>query len=492
MASSQFNRHDQRPDTGRNRWPMRLQDRTERVIADLRPQAPCRPPQRSVRSLDERMTELCTPGISVAVIDNFEVAWAESFGVRKIGDRAAVQPDTPFQAASVSKPVFALAVMRLCQDKRIDLDADIRTYLKSWQVPESDDGWVPRINLRQLLSHTAGTTVHGFPGYPAGGSLPSIVQILDGAPPANTSPIFVDLIPGMQFRYSGGGTIAQLAVTDVVGLPFPDLMRELVLAPLGMENSGFEQPPPPILADRAAVGHPVSGVPIPDGWHVFPEMGAAGLWTTAGDLARLGRALMRGLRGEPLGLGLSRESLAAMLRPQLPDETKGGEFVGLGWFCTGEGDAFSFGHGGSNHGFLAGLRLYPATGQGAAVMINSNQGWPLLEELFHSIEREYGWPTAPQATGNASTAPGLDAFDGTYRDGAGRVFRIERTGEKLLLWVGDQDPVRLTSSSHGVLSAQTPQIKVRVVSTYEAPPAIILTQGGRTFQGFKLAEEVYG
>src|SRR6266446_10698071 len=105
-------------------------------------------------------------------------------------------------------------------------------------------------NLRQLLSHTAGTTVHGFPGYPAGGSLPSIVQILDGAPPANTSPIFVDLIPGMQFRYSGGGTtIAQLAVTDVVGLPFPDLMRELVLAPLGMENSGFEQPPPPILAD---------------------------------------------------------------------------------------------------------------------------------------------------------------------------------------------------------------------------------------------------
>src|SRR5260370_12936479 len=121
MASSQFNRHDHRPDTGRNRWSMRLQDRIERVIADLRPQAPCRPPQRSMRSLDERMTELCTPGISVAVIDNFEVAWAESFGVRKMGDRAAVQPDTPFQAASVSKPVFELAVMRLCQDKRIYL-----------------------------------------------------------------------------------------------------------------------------------------------------------------------------------------------------------------------------------------------------------------------------------------------------------------------------------------------------------------------------------
>jgi CubicO group peptidase (beta-lactamase class C family) len=446
-----------------------------------------------VRSLAERMTELCAPGISVAVIENFEVAWASSFGILKMGDRAAVQPDTPFQAASISKAVFALAVMRLCQDKRLDLDADIRTYLKSWQLPESDGGWVPSINLRQLLSHTAGTTVQGFPGYPAGCSLPSLVQILDGAPPANTSPIFVDLIPGMQFRYSGGGTtIAQLVVTDAVGLPFPDLMRELILAPLGMGDSGFEQPPLRILADRAAAGHPVSGIPIPDGWHVYPEMGAAGLWTTAGDLAHLGGALMRGLRGELTSLGLSRESLAAMLRPQLPDETKGGEFVGLGWFCQGEGDAFRFGHGGWNHGFVAELRLYPASGQGAAVMINSNQGWPLLEELFHAIEREYGWPTATQATGDSSTPPGLDPFDGTYRDSAGRVFRIEKTGEKFLLWVGDQDPIRLASSSDGVLCAQTPRIKVRVVSTSEAPPVITLAQGGRTFHAVKLAEEVPG
>jgi CubicO group peptidase (beta-lactamase class C family) len=335
--------------------------------------------------------------------------------------------------------------------------------------------------------------VQGFPGYPAGGSLPSLVQILDGAPPANTSPIFVDLIPGMQFRYSGGGTtIAQLVVTDAVGLPFPDVMRELILAPLGMRDSGFEQPPLRILADRAAAGHPVSGIPIPEGWHVYPEMGAAGLWTTAGDLAHLGGALMRGLRGELTSLGLSRESLAAMLRPQLPDETKGGEFVGLGWFCQGEGDAFRFGHGGWNHGFVAELRLYPASGQGAAVMINSNQGWPLLEELFHAIEREYGWPTATQATGDSSTPPGLDPFDGTYRDSAGRVFRIEKTGEKFLLWVGDQDPIRLASSSDGVLCAQTPRIKVRVVSTSEAPPVITLAQGGRTFHAVKLAEEVPG
>ena len=464
--------------------------RINRVTADLRPQGPSRLPQRSVRTLGARMHELGTPGVSIAVIENFEVAWSSGFGIRKMGERAEVEPDTPFQAGSISKPVFALAVMRLYQNKRIDLDADIRTYLKSWQMPEGDDGWAPKVNLRQLLSHTAGTTVHGFPGYPAGGPWPSLTQVLDGAPPANTPPIFVDLIPGMQFRYSGGGTtIAQLAVTDLVGLAFPDLMRELVLAPLGMKDSSYEQPPSSTLVDRAAAGHPLNGIPTPDGWHVYPEMAAAGLWTTAGDLARLGAALMRGQRGEITDLGLSRESLAAMLRPQLPDQPIGSDFVGLAWFCTGDGDAFRFGHAGGNHGFVANLSLYPATGQGAAVMINSNQGWPLIEELLASIEREYCWPAMAQATSDTSIA---DQLAGTYRDSTNRVFRIEQVGGRLLLRVGDQDPIRLMPSSNGVLSAQILQIKVRLAPTSEGPPAITLTQGGRTFEAIKVPEEPHG
>lgn len=464
--------------------------RIDRVIAGLRPQGPSRPAQQRVRTLDDRMRELRTPGVSLAVIDNFDLVWASGFGIRKMGERAAVRSDTPFQAGSISKPVFALAVMRLCQDKRVDLDADIGPYLRSWQMPEGDDGWTPRINLRQLLSHSAGTTVHGFPGYPAGGPWPSLPQILDGAPPANTPPIFVDLIPGMQFRYSGGGTtIAQLAVTDLVGSPFPELMRELVLAPLGMEDSSYEQPPPSSLADRAAIGHPLNGIPTPDGWHVYPEMAAAGLWTTASDLARLGVALMRGLRGESTGLGLSQESLAAMLRPQLPDQTKGSEFVGLGWYCAGDGDAFRFGHAGGNHGFLANLRLHPASGQGAAVMINSNQGWPLIEELLAAIEREYGWPAMAQTTTDTSIAAQLV---GTYRDSADRVFRIEQAGAELLLRVGDQHPIRLTPSSNGVLSSQIPQVTVRLAPTSRGSPAITLTQGGKTFDAIKVPAEAHG
>jgi hypothetical protein len=176
-----------------------------------------------------------------------------------------------------------------------------------------------------------------------------------------------------------------------------------------------------------------------------------------------------------------------MLRPQLPDQSEGREFVGLGWFCAGEGDAFRFGHAGADHGFLADLRLYPATGQGAAVMLNSNQGWPLLEELPQAVEREYRWPIAAQTRSDTSTPVHLA---GAYRDNAGRVFRVEQAGDRFLLWVGDQDPIRLILSSDGVLSAQMPQIKVRLAHGGEGSPAITLTQGGKTFEAVKISEEL--
>ncbi|HEY0852018.1 MAG TPA: serine hydrolase domain-containing protein [Bradyrhizobium sp.] len=460
--------------------------RIGRITADLRRQSPCPPGQSSSRTLGERMAELGTPSASVAVIDNFEVAWARGFGVRKQGEPAPVLADTPFQTGSVSKAVFAVAAMRLAQDKRIDLDADVRFYLKSWRLPHGDDGWQPKITLRQLLSHTAGTTVHGFPGYPAGAPVPSLPQVLDGTPPANTQAVYVDLIPGFQFRYSGGGTtIAQLAMTEVVGRPFTELMRELVLAPLAMEDSSYEQPPPSRIADRAALAHPLSAVPAAGGWNVYPEMAAAGLWTTARDVARLGVAVMRGLHGETSRLGLSQESLSEMVRPQLPDHVAGTDFVGLGWYCFGEGGAFRFGHAGWNHGFVADARFYPVTGQGSVVIINSNQGWPLIEELIKSMEREYRWPMPAQAAGETLPAT---AIAGTYRDNCDRIFQLRHTNGKLLLQIGDQDAIGLSPGPNGDFSAKVPQISLRLAPNGDGPPGLRLTQGGKTFEAARIAD----
>lgn len=462
--------------------------RIERVIADLRPQAPCRAGQKSIRTLGERMAELGTPGASVAVIDDFELAWARGFGIRKQGEAEPVVVDTPFQVGSISKPVFALAAMRLSQDRRIDLDADVRDYMKSWRLPGGDAGWVPKISLRQLLSHTAGTTVHGFRGYPGGWPVPSLPQVLDGAAPAYPLPVYVDLIPGLQFRYSGGGTsIAQLAVTDVIGSPFAELMRELVLAPLGMMDSSYEQPPPPRLADRAAWAHPFNAMPLPGGWHVYPEMAAAGLWSTARDIARLGIDILRGLRGEVSRLGLSRESLSEMVRPPFPNHVPGTDFVGLGWFCFGERGAFRFGHAGWNHGFLADARFYPATGQGAVVIVNSNQGWPLLEELIKSLEREYRWPMPAPVASEAATVTGIE---GTYRDNAGRIFQLRRMDGNFLLQIGDQDAIAVTSGSNGVFSAKLPQMSLRVAPAADGALTIHLTQGGKTFEAIRIPDRL--
>jgi CubicO group peptidase (beta-lactamase class C family) len=229
------------------------------------------------------------------------------FGTLAAGAEVATA-STPFQCGSICKPVFALAVMKLAEIGTIDLDADVNEYLTSWRLP-ANDGWQPRVSLRQLLSHTAGTSVHGFPGYPASGPWPTLSQTLQGIPPANNQPIVVDVLPGTQFRYSGGGTtIAQQVVTDVTRRAFPELMRELILDPVGMTDSSFEQPPAPAFVKRAAKSHIWNGTETPGGYHVYPEMAAAGLWTTAPDLALLGVEVMQALRGNSSKLGLSAET----------------------------------------------------------------------------------------------------------------------------------------------------------------------------------------
>ena len=207
------------------------ENRIADLLQDLRPESLC-----STHSLAERMRQLFTPGVSIALIDDFELGWAGGFGTQRRGEENAVSADTLFQAASISKPVFALAVMRLAKSRKIDLDADVNDYLVSWRVPEHR-GWQPRVTLRQLLSHTAGMTEHGFAGYPTSEPWPTLTEVLDGIPPANNLPIVVDLLPGLQARYSGGGMIvAQQVVTDVSGRSMPELMRELVLDPLQMTS----------------------------------------------------------------------------------------------------------------------------------------------------------------------------------------------------------------------------------------------------------------
>jgi len=167
------------------------------------------------------MAELHVLGVSITVIHNGEIEWARGFGVTRVGGPAVTQ-GTLFQAASISKPVTAMAVLHLVGSGKLDLDADVNQYLKAWKVPTNKFTETSKVTLRELLTHTAGMTVHGFPGYASDSALPTVVQVLNGEKPANTPAILVDTIPGSDWRYSGGGfVVTQVLLQDVTGKASP-------------------------------------------------------------------------------------------------------------------------------------------------------------------------------------------------------------------------------------------------------------------------------
>jgi CubicO group peptidase (beta-lactamase class C family) len=418
-----------------------VEKRIERVVNGLLPDSPFRNRFEPKASLKERMAYLHTPGVSIAVVNDYRIEWARGFGVKEWGKSSPVTEETMFQAGSVSKPTFALAVMRLQQDGRLDLDRDVNDYLKSWKVP-ANGSWQPHITLRQLLSHTAGLTVHGFPGYLRTDRIPTVPQLLSGEPPANTPAVLANIMPGTQLRYSGGGTtVAQLMVTEQIGKPFPEIMREVLFERVGMKHSTYEQPLPKRWHRYAAIAHPQHYQPVVGGWHVYPEMAAAGLWTTPSDLARAGIDLQLALKGETNHL-LTPKQAERMLTPGINDA------IGIGYFLAGKGKTQRFTHGGWDEGFVTQMTIYREDGKGAVIMVNSNEGNPLLQEIEQAIAREYGWPDYfPEENQEITLDPKLaEAYAGEY-SGEGLEFALVNDAEKLYLKAGPQPRVELHPQS---------------------------------------------
>ena len=325
------------------------------------------------------------PGAGIALIDGGKIAWALGYGVKEAGKPEPVTSATLFQAASISKPVAAFAAMRLVGLGKLRLDDDVNDTLSSWRVPQNAFTRQQPVTLRLLFSHRAGVIVPGFPGYAASVQAPTILQVLEGKPPANTPAIVVDMPPAWTFRYSGGGfCIVQQLLMDVAAAPFEEVMDDLVLQPLGMTSSAYRQPLPEARRDEAATGHQRRRA-IDDRWHTYPELAAAGLWATAEDLARFGIAISRAWKGEIPDI-LSRELAREMLTRQ------GAGNYGLGLIVSGAGRALSFTHDGVNAGFESRLIGFPAAGQGAVIMTNTNGSKPLIEALIDLLRAEYRWP----------------------------------------------------------------------------------------------------
>ncbi len=412
----------------------------------------------AVTSLAERLKTLGVPGVGIAVIRDGRIAWARGYGSVTPGGRP-VDTDTLFQAASISKAVAAGAVMRLVAAGRLDLDRPVNNYLKSWQLPVSPLTADKPVTIRRLLSHTAGTNVHGFAGYAGGAPVPTLMQILKGEKPANSDAIKVETVPGTAWAYSGGGfVILQQLLADVTHQPVPALLAAEVLKPAGMVHSSYTQPATPAMLANAALAHDDKGSPLPGGPHTYPELLAAGLWTTPADLARYAIALQAALAGRPGGL-MPAATAKAMLAP-------GGKGDwGLGIAVGGSADHRWFSHTGGNEGYRCIMLAYEH-GDGVIVMTNGDRGAEVMNAVVRTIAATYNWPDFKplQRTAVTLNPAVLNRFVGQYRIAAGAVVTFTRDGDHLVAALPGRPPAAISADGPDSFFWRDDNISVRFAS----------------------------
>lgn len=408
--------------------------------------------------IDERLAHYGCPAVGVAVLDDGVLTWSTTYGRRQRGDAEPAPADTVFAGASISKPITAALVMQQVERGRLDLDADVNRYLSAWRVPDNAFTRAQPVTLRQLLSHRAGTTEHGFGGVPPDAPKASLLDTLLGRPPARNAAVTVDKRPGGSIRYSGGGyTIVQLVLEEQTGQPFATLARENVFEPLGMALSSFADPLPAALMARVASGHDGAGQPLPGRISVCAQSATGGVYVSAADYARF--------------LGACRDAYIGRRTPLMRPETArtmidarrlgDGDF-GLGWRVIGEGEAMRIAHGGSNEGYQCETTCYLASGRGAVVLTNALSGALLYWEVLNTIAETCGWPGFLRAP---KTVVALDAAQRGRLVGR---YRVESGVDAPFLDVMERDGALI---SH--------------IEGLRAPPwPVLMDENGRLFNRF--------
>ncbi|MFK7972893.1 MAG: serine hydrolase domain-containing protein, partial [Bacteroidia bacterium] len=329
-------------------------------------------------NIEERLKELGIPGVSIAVINEGKLEWAKGYGVADKSENRPVTSETMFLAGSISKPVAAIRAHQLAEEGIINLDSNVNNYLSSWKLPDNEFTEKEKVTTRRILNHTAGLTVWGFPGYDKGDTIPSVAGVLDGK--GNTDSVRVYKEPGESWMYSGGGyTIMQRMITDLEKKSFPDIMQSNVLNPLGMTSSTFENPLPKQYHSIAATGYRANGDEVEGKWPIYPEMAAAGLWTTPSQLILYAKEVQKIYQKKEDGL-LKAQTVDIMLTP-------GMENHGLGPVVN----EFTFGHGGADEGFRADLIAWKDRPIAVVIMVNSDNG-SIMQEILLSIAKAYDLP----------------------------------------------------------------------------------------------------
>lgn len=335
-------------------------------------------------SISDRMKFYQVPSVSIAVINNGRIEWARAYGLADVSEQRKADVNTLYQAASLSKSINALCVMKLVEDGKLSLEKDIREYLKTWTFPDNEFSKGKVITLKNLLSHTAGLSTSGFMGYPVGSPLPTLNEILDGKSPANSEAVRPILPPGAQFQYSGGGTtVIRKILEDNVASNYDSLQQKTVFQSLEMSNSSFVQPLSPKWKNFASA-YNRQMVEIKGKYYLYPELAPDGLWTTATDFAKFIISIQQALDNKHSLL--RKETAVEMLTPVLDSSNSA-----LGVFIEEIGGKKYFTHSGGNFGFRSVYYGSFSTGTGVVIFTNSENGQPLMNEIINSVATAYNW-----------------------------------------------------------------------------------------------------
>lgn len=429
-------------------------------------------------NLLERMAYHKVHGVSIAVIRNYKLEWARGYGYADTSDKRQVTSFTLFQAASISKSLNAMGALKLADRKKLDLQKDINSYLTSWKFPydTAKSGKLP-ITVTHLLSHTAGLSVHGFPGYKWSDGLPSDVEILDGKKPANTAAVRSEFEPGARVKYSGGGTtISKKIITDLTGQPYDEYMAKEVLMPLGMVNSFYTQPPPPNAFPHLATAYYRNGNPIPGKFHLYPEQAADGLWTNPTELSSFIVEMQLSYQGKSNKI-LSKELTQKMVTPTIGN-------AALGVFVDARGSRKYFGHGGANEGFRCQYYGSLEGGDGVVVMVNSDNG-AIIPEILNSVATVYNWPDFTGQITKRTIPVHVDTlakYTGTYT--LDRItLKIIQKENSLFLAQDDSPPVKMYFTSQIDFFVKEVKAELSFVKNEQGiVDGIFIRQEGREFK----------
>ncbi len=363
----------------------------------------------SFMTVEEAMQQHGLVGLSVVVFDNYQIAWSKTWGYKFRGGTEKIDDETAFSTASISKAITATLLALLEEKGLLDLDEPVNKYLKRWKLAENSYTKEVPVTFRHLLSHTAGTTQHGFADFYKGDQVPTLLESLQGKLPRYNAPVQVTSLPGTNWSYSGGGySVAQMAVEDHLGKSLAALAEEYLFRPLGMEHTTMYQDGHPKFLRNVAKVHNQQGEIIKTGIPICPQTAASAMWSTPVDMAKFLIELQRALAGKPTQVISS--AVAKKVTAVQTTRTVGG--WSMGWERYHRlGNRSWFSHGGANTGTGGHIYATMEDGNGIAFFGNgpNNIRIPVLDKLRNSIILAHDWK---QPNPYSARAKEIDATTG--------------------------------------------------------------------------------